>query len=306
MHKLLTTFAACIFIVSATCAQELNAKVNVVASQVSSSVDKKIFQTLQTALANFLNGRKWTTDSYQQQEKIMCNFLLNLVQDAEPNVYKAMLTIQVGRPVYNSTYLAPIVNFQDNDVVFKYVEFQQLDFNENNVSASDPLTANLTAVLAYYVYMILGLDYDSFAPRGGDQFFKKAQNIVMNAPDGRNVTGWRAFDGQRNRYWLVENFTNSKYTLLHDAYYTYYRLGLDKMYEDEVEARQQVLNALSGLNTLSTDNRNLMGIYFFFLGKSDELIKAFKKAPPQDKVRASEMLQRLDISKAGDYKQELK
>lgn len=306
MHKLLTTFAACIFIVSAACAQELNAKVNVVASQVSSSVDKKIFQTLQTALANFLNGRKWTTDSYQQQEKIMCNFLLNLVQDAEPNVYKAMLTIQVGRPVYNSTYLAPIVNFQDNDVVFKYVEFQQIDFNENNVSASDPLTANLTAVLAYYVYMILGLDYDSFAPRGGDQFFKRAQNIVMNAPDGRNVTGWKAFDGQRNRYWLVENFTNSKYTLLHDAYYTYYRLGLDKMYEDEVEARQQILNALSGLNTLSTDNRNLMGTYFFFLGKSDELIKTFKKAPPQDKVRASEMLQRLDISKAGDYKQELK
>lgn len=217
-----------------------------------------------------------------------------------------MLTIQAGRPVYNSSYLAPIVNFQDNDVIFKYVEFQQLDFNENNVSASDALTANLTAVMAYYVYMILGLDYDSFAPRGGDQYFKRAQNIVMNAPDGRSITGWRAFDGQRNRYWLVENFTNSKYTLLHDAYYTYYRQGMDKMYENEVEARQQLLNALGVLNTLSTDNRNLMGIYFFFLGKSDELIKIFKKAPPQEKVRASEMLQRLDISKAHDYKQELK
>lgn len=306
MHKIITLFTIGMLTLCSAKAQELNAKVNVVASQVSSSVDRKIFQTLQTALTNFLNGRKWTNDTYQQQEKIMCNFLLNLVQDAESNVYKVMLTIQAGRPVYNSSYLAPIVNFQDNDVTFKYVEFQQLDFNENNISASDPLTSNLTAVLAYYVYMILGLDYDSFAPRGGDQFFKRAQSIVMNAPDGRNITGWKAFDGQRNRYWLVENFTNSKYTLLHDAYYTYYRLGLDKMYEDEVEARQQILNALSGLNTLNTDNRNLMGIYFFFLGKSDELIKAFKKAPPQDKVRASEMLQRLDISKAGDYKQELK
>lgn len=287
-------------------AQELNAKVTVVAAQVSSATDKKVFQTLQTTLTNFLNNKKWTKDSYQQQEKIACNFLLNLTQDADANVYKAMLTIQAGRPVYNSNYITPIVNFQDNDVTFKYVEFQQIEFNENNIVGSDPQASNLMAVLAYYVYMILGLDYDSFAPRGGDQYFKRAQNIVVNAPDGRNITGWKAFDGQRNRYWLAENFTNSKYTLLHDSYYTYYHLGLDKMYEDENEARQQVLNSLNALNTLSTDNRNLMGLYFFFLGKSDELIRMFKKAPPQEKVRASELLQRLDISKAGDYKQELK
>lgn len=305
MRRIICLVSACICMQYAW-SQELNAKVTVVAAQVSSSTDKKVFQTLQTALTNFLNNRKWTRDSYQQQEKIVCNFLLNLTQDADPNVYKAMLTIQAGRPVYNSNYISPIVNFQDNDFTFKYVEFQQLDFNESNITGSDPQTSNLTAVLAYYVYLILGLDYDSFSPRGGDQYFKRAQNIVVNAPDGRNITGWKAFDGQRNRYWLAENFNNSKYTLLHDAYYTYYHLGLDKMYEDENEGRQQVVNSLNALNTLSTDNRNLMGLYFFFLGKSDELIKMFKKAPPQERVRASELLQRLDISKAGDYKQELK
>ncbi|WP_152269728.1 type IX secretion system protein PorD [Agriterribacter humi] len=287
-------------------AQELNAKVSVMAGQIKSSVDKKAFQTLQTALTNFLNNRKWTNDTYQQQEKIVCNFLLNLTQDVEPNVYRAVLTIQAGRPVYNSGYVSPLINFQDNDVTFKYIEFQQVEFNESNVMGTDPAAANLTAIFAYYVYMILGLDYDSFSPRGGDPYFKKAQNIVTNAPDGRNITGWKAFDGQRNRYWLSENFNNSKYSLLHDAYYAYYRLGMDKMYEDENEARQQILNGLNHLNTLSTDNRNLMALQFFFLGRSEELSKLFKKSPPQERVRASDLLQRLDISNAGQYKQELK
>lgn len=287
-------------------AQELNAKVTVISGQIKSSVDKKVFQTLQTALTNFLNSRKWTQDTYQQQEKIVCNFLLNLTKEVESNVYGAVLTIQSGRPVYNSAYMSPIVNFQDNDVTFKYIEFQQLDFNDNNASGTDPLTANLTAVFAYYAYMILGLDYDSFTPRGGSQYFKKAQNIVTNAPDGRNISGWKAFDGQRNRYWLAENFTNSKYTLLHDVYYTYYRQGMDKMYENENEARSQIVNALNALNTINVDNPNLMGVQFFFLGKSDELAKIFKKSPPQEKSRASELLQRLDISNAERYKQELK
>jgi hypothetical protein len=287
-------------------AQELNAKVTVISGQIKSTVDKKVFQTLQTALTNFLNSRKWTQDNYQQQEKIVCNFLLNLTKEVESNVYGAVLTIQSGRPIYNSAYMSPIVNFQDNDVTFKYIEFQQLDFNDNNASGSDPLTANLTAVFAYYVYMILGLDYDSFAPRGGSQYFTKAQSIVTNAPDGRNISGWKAFDGQRNRYWLAENFTNSKYTLLHDAYYSYYRQGMDKMYENENEARPQILNALNALNTINVDNPNLMGVQFFFLGKSDELAKIFKKSPPQEKSRASELLQRLDISNAERYKQELK
>ncbi|HRO47751.1 DUF4835 family protein [Agriterribacter sp.] len=286
--------------------QELNAKVSVMAGQIKSSVDKKAFQTLQTALTNFLNNRKWTNDSYRQQEKIVCHFLLNVTQDVESNVYRAVLTIQAARPVYNSSYVSPLMNFQDNDVTFKYIEFQQVEFNESNITGSDPAASNLTAIFAYYVYMILGLDYDSFSPRGGDPYFKKAQQIVTGAPDGRNITGWKAFDGQRNRYWLSENFNNSKYSLLHDAYYAYYRMGLDKMYEDENEARQQVLNGLNHLNTLSTDNRNLMALQFFFLGRSEELSKLFKKSPPQERVRASELLQRLDIANAGTYKQELK
>ena len=302
--SIILTVSFCIALHGA--AQELNAKVTVISAQIKSTVDKKVFQTLQTALTTLLNNRKWTNDNFQQQEKIACNFVLNITREVESNVYGAVLTVQAARPVYNSAYTSPIVNYQDNDITFKYIEFQQVEFNENNVMGTDPQASNLTAVFAYYVYMILGLDYDSFSPRGGDQYFRKMQSIVTNAPDGRNISGWKAFDGQRNRYWLAENFNNSKYTLLHDTYYTYYRLGMDKMYEDENQARQQILNSLNSLNTLNADNPNLMGIQFFFLGKNDELAKAFAKSPPQERVRASELLQRLDITNAERYKQALK
>ena len=200
MHKISILLVGLLFSCCVS-GQELNAKVSVMAGQIKSSVDKKAFQTLQTALTNLLNNRKWTNDSYRQQEKIVCHFLLNITQDVEPNVYRAVLTIQSARPVYNSSYVSPLINFQDNDVTFKYVEFQQVEFNESNITGSDPAASNLTAIFAYYVYMILGLDYDSFSPRGGDLYFKKAQQIVTSAPDGRNITGWKAFDGQRNRYW---------------------------------------------------------------------------------------------------------
>ena len=198
MHKILI-LAACLLLSFTVSAQELNAKVSVMAGQIKSSVNRNVFQTLQTALTNFLNNRKWTNDSYRQQEKIVCHFLLNITQDIEPNVYRAVLTIQAGRPVYNSSYISPLLNFQDNDVSFKYIEFQQVEFNESNITGSDPAASNLTAIFAYYVYMILGLDYDSFSPRGGDLYFKRAQNIV-SVPIV--CAGWKAFDGQRNRYWL--------------------------------------------------------------------------------------------------------
>jgi hypothetical protein len=286
--------------------QEFNARVNVVAGQIGSTVDRRVFQTLQTALMNFLNKRKWTNDVFETNEKISCSFLINLQQQVETGVYKAQLTVQSARPIYNSSYQSPLINFQDNDFTFRYVEFQPLEFNENRVSGTEPLAANLTAVLAYYVNLILGLDYDSFSPRGGDPYFIKAVAIVNAAPDGRNITGWKAFDGQRNRYWLSENLTNSRYSLIHDSYYTYYRLGMDKMYENETETRMQMLNCLNMINNLHTDNPNIMIVPFFFQGKSDEIINVFRKAPVQDKTRAADLLQKLDITNASRYKQELR
>jgi hypothetical protein len=221
-------------------AQELDAKVTVLANRVPSTVDHKIFQTLQGAIFNFLNNRKWSNESFQNNEKIPCNFLINISSAGDNNTYQANLTVQAGRPVFNSSYQSPLINYNDESFTFRYVEYQPLDFNENRVQGSEPYAANLTAELAYYVYIILGLDFDSFSLRGGDPYFQRALNIVNNAPDSRDISGWKPFDGVRNRYWLIENLTNSKYTLIHDAYYSYYRSGLDQMYDKEAEGRAAI------------------------------------------------------------------
>lgn len=291
--------------ISAVQAQELQARLTVNSARIGTQVDKKIFSTLQATLNNFLNSRKWTKETYQPSEKIVCNFLLMLTQ-VESNVFQATLTIQAARPVFNSSYETPLINFIDENVSFKYVEYQPIEFNENRVSGSDPSSANLTALLAFYVNIILGLDYDSFSLRGGDAYFQKAQNIVNNAPDGRDIIGWRAFDGQRNRYWLIENLTNSRYTIVHDALYSYYRLGMDHMYDNEPEARVAILNTLNFFGNVNKETPNAMIIPFFFVGKSSELIKIFKKAPQDEKSRALELLSRLDITNANAYKQELR
>lgn len=294
------------FTLSSVHAQELNARVNIVANQISSTIDRKVFRTLQMALTDFLNKRKWTQDEYAPQEKIACNFLLNLQSSPETNVYKATLTVQAARPIYKSAYQSALINFQDAEVSFRYVEFQPIEFNENKVQGSEPLAANLPAIFAYYVNIILGLDANSFSPKGGDIYFKKANAMVNSAPDGRNISGWKPFDGQRNRYWLAENLQNSRYNLIHDTYYTYYRQGLDQMTESDSKGRQGIMAALSTLNTLHADNPNIMLYSFFFLGKSDEIISALKKANPGERSRALEILQRIDVTNASKYKQELK
>ena len=286
-------------------AQELNARVNVNSSSVGTSVNKGVFQTLQTSIANFLNTHKWTSENFLSNEKIDCSFLLILQPTSTANLYTATLTVQAGRPIYNSSYLSPIINFQDKDIAFKYVQFQALDFNENNISGTDQQASNLTALLAYYAYMIIAFDYDSFSPKGGDPYFQKAQNIVNNAPEDQTIVGWKAFDGIRNRYWLAENMLDNQYTVMHDVYYGYYRLSMDKMYDDDKSARTAMMNVLNELNTFSSDNPNTMIQQFFFQGKTTELIQVFSKADPDDKARASELLQKLDLTNASRYKNEL-
>ncbi|MEY3158613.1 MAG: hypothetical protein RLZZ49_93 [Bacteroidota bacterium] len=287
-------------------AQELNAKVNVVYAQISSNVDKRVFQNLQTSLQNFINKRKWTNDNFESNEKIECSFLLNLQSVVESNVYKATLTVQAARPVYNTSYVSPLINFIDNDFVFRFVEFQPIEFNENRIAGTEPLAANLAATIAFYVNIILGLDYDSFSPKGGDPFFQKANLIVNTAPEGRSISGWRAFDGQRNRYWLSENLQNSKYAQVHDAIYTYYRKGLDQMLANEKEARTQIIQALNFLSVVHAETPNLMIIPFFFQGRSDEIIRTFSKSTPQEKSQVAELSGKMDITNASRYNTELK
>lgn len=303
MHKKI--FISLAFALSVVLAQgqEIQARLSVITAKISTQVDKKVFQTLQSALTNFLNNRRWTNDAFQPGEKIQCNFLLNIEQDLGNNVFKGKLTVQAARPVYNTSYDSPIMNFLDDNITFRYVEFQPIEFNENRIQGNDPLTANITAILAYYINLILAFDYDSFTLRGGDSYFQKAWNIVNNAPENKDISGWKSFDGIRNRYWLAENLNNNRFALIHEALYSYYRSGMDLFYENEDAGRNGILNCLNFLNTINTENPNSMIMQFFFQGKSTELVKVFSKANAEQKDRARELLSRLDITNGAAYKE---
>jgi hypothetical protein len=303
MRKHIFAFTVMLFFQLFSYSQEIQARltVNVNKDKIPTTVDRKIFQTLQTGLTNFINNRKWTNDAFQTSEKIQCNFLLNINDVAGQNVYRSTLTIQAARPAFNSTYQCPLINFIDDNLVFKYVEFQPIEFNENRVQGSDALVSNLTAVFAYWINIILGFDYGSFALRGGDPYFTKAQNIVNNAPESGEITGWKNYESQRNRYWLTENLNNNRFALFHDALYSYYRQGMDLLYENEDEGRNGVLNCLNYLSTIQKENPNSMIMQFFFQGRSAELVKVFSKANKDTRDRALNHLLKLDVTNARLY-----
>lgn len=296
MHKkLLISFFTFLISVMAT-GQEIQARVSVIVNKdkVSSQIDRKVFQTLQTALTNFINSRKWTNDVFKVSEKIQCNFIININDMPELNVFKATLSIQAARPVFNTTYQCPLVNYMDENLEFSYQEFDRIEFNENRIQGTTPLSSNLTAVIAYWINIIIGFDYNSFALREGAPYFLKAQNIVNNAPEARNITGWKNFESLRNRYWLAENLNNNRFALLHGAFYSYYRGGMDIFYENENEGRNGILNCLNFMNTINTENPNSMVMDFFFQGKSSEIAKIFAKADKETKDKAISLLLKMD------------
>lgn len=284
-------------------AQELQARITVIVNKdkVSTQIDRRIFQTLQQSLNNFLNNRKWTNDVFQPNEKIQCNFLLNINEATGQDLFRGSLSIQAARPAYNTTYQCPLINFIDDNVAFRYQEYQPLEFNENRIQGNDPMVSNLTAVFAYWAYMILGFDYASFSIRGGDPYFLKAQNIVNNAPEARDITGWKNYESLRNRYWLSENINSNRFALIHDAIYSYYRSGMDIFHSNPDEGRNGIYNCLSFLNTLNMENPNSMFIQFFFQGKSNELVKVYSKADRETKDRALALLIKLDVTNARAY-----
>lgn len=306
MIKKIGLFVCSIIVFGIINAQELQVRVTVNATQINSTVDKKIFITLQNQLNNFINSRKWTGDNFKQNEKINCSFLLTLASIVEPNVYKGTLTIQAARPVFGSTYQSPLVNYQDQDITFKYVEYQPVDFNENQVQGIDPLIGNLSATFAYYAYTILGLDYDTFSPKGGDPYFQKALNIINNAPESGAISGWKLFDGIRNRYWLNENLVNNKYNIIHDIFYSYYRNGMDSLAVADMKARDNIFKTITKLQAFNQENNNTSIVQFFMQSKTIELIGVFKNASLETKPKVVDILSALDIASSQRFKDEIK
>lgn len=274
-------------------AQEFQCAVSVTSPSVQGT-NKKVFETLQTALTELMNTQRWTEHQFKQEERIECNFIFNITELVSADDFKATLQIQARRPILNTNYNSVLLNLQDNDVQFRYVEFQPLVFNPNSFDN------NLIAIMAYYAYVILGLDYDSFSPMGGNEFYRKAEQIVSRAQSTAE-RGWKSFENQRNRYWLIENALNEIHRPLRQCTYTYYRKGLDQMTEKSEATRQQIYSALE---TLRKVQRQTPGSYFlqlFFTAHSDELVNIYSEAVPMEKSKLLELLTEIDPANSNKY-----
>lgn len=277
-------------------AQEIKATVSIQTPNLQ-TVDPRVFKTLENDLRDFLNGRKWTDDVYKLEERIQCSFVLTITSELSPSSFSAQLTVQSNRPVYNTTYNSVLFNYMEKSITFDYTEFQPLDFNEN------AFNSDLTSLFAYYIYVILGFDYDTFAPFGGTPYFSKAQQIVANAQTKSKDKSWQPQGTNRNRYWLVENLLNNKFRPFRQAYYNYHRLGLDKMYENINEARLSLTATLPLFEKINTDNPNTMLPDLFVTAKSSELVQIFSDGtvPPTDKMKAINVLSNIDPANREKY-----
>ena len=282
------------FILINSHAQELNCQVIINTSQIQGSANKQIFDQLQKSIFDFVNNRKWSNDIFGSQEKINCTFQIIINKSLGSDEYSASIQVESARPIYKSAYSSTIFNFQDDDFQFKFQQFSQLEFNENTFQN------NLTSVLAYYAYVVLANDYDSFSPLGGTQYWQKAQQIV-NYAQSANESGWVSSQSQRNRYWLVENTLQPVFKGLRDCMYEYNKNGLDMMFEKTDEGRAAILKSLDLLMPVYKSRPASFNMQLFFNAKADELVNIFKGASPEEKTKIMELLSTLDPSRTNKY-----
>jgi len=286
-------------------AQELAATITIQSNKVDNQVDAKLFPELQTQLKDFINQRKWSSDIFAAEEKIDCNFFITIESVVSPGVFDAKLSVVSNRPVHNAAYTSTLLNMQDANFTFKYQLAQPIEFNENRVQGANALEANLTATLAYYIYVILGLDYDSFALKAGVPYFEKALNIVNNAPEGSGITGWKSYDGRRNRYIFLDNFTKAGYDKIHGVIYNYYRDGLDAMSEKPEIARTALLNALMSFQEIHEASSNSMAVPILMQAKYTEIVGLFTPADKAMKKQLLTTMSAIDIANLNKYKEKL-
>ena len=272
--------------------QEFNCQIQIDSRQIQGS-DKQIYQTLQSALFEFLNNRKWTSIDFKQNERIEANFVIT-INERQNDVFKATLNVVAGRPVYNSAYNSPLLNYLDNDFDFQYVEFDPLDFQENTFSS------NITSVFAYYLYMILGMEFDSFSQGGGAPFYAKAESVI-NAAQSSGFAGWQSFESDKNRYWMTENYTNSRYKDLHAFLYQYHRMGMDNMYDNADKARNTISQSIGLLKNVYDEKPGLFTLRLIIDAKRDEIINIFKEGKPDEKSNVVNIMKEIDPANASEY-----
>jgi hypothetical protein len=278
----------------AVSAQDLNARVKVISGKIKTT-NTHIFQSLETAMRDFLNGHKWSPDNILPAERIDCNFVLNLTNWDGNSSFSGELQVQSSRPVFNSTYTTSLLNLNDKDFDFVYAEGQTLDYSDQT------FTSNLTSVMAFYAYVVLGMDYDSFSRFGGTPYFQSAQTVVVNASSSGGYKGWKAFDSNINRYWLSENLNNRAYVTLRAFVYDYHRNGLDQMADNPSKGRKFIADMLPSLTQVDNQRIGSMLPLIFFTAKSDELVSIFSKADSKEKTDAITILSQVDPANGPKY-----
>lgn len=286
-----------LFVLIALCnsliAQELNCTVKVLSPAIQGT-EKSVFETLETAVKEFMNNTRWSNDNFKQDERIECNITINVTKRLAVDEFEANIIVQSRRPVYKSSYNTNLINYQDNDFTFKYTPFQPFEFNENT------FTNNLTSTLGYYAYIFIGLDYDTYSPDGGTPFYQKAQTIVNNAQNASDK-GWKAFEGSKNRYWLAENLANSNYKGVRSCLYNYHRMGLDRMTQDVELSRKSITDGLEGLLKVHNMQMGSFLMQIFFLAKADEIVNIFSVATPDVKNKLVTLLNTIDPGNVTKY-----
>lgn len=269
--------------------QELNCKVTVNASQISGS-NKQLFTSLEKAVTDFMNNTKWTNKNFKSQEKIKAVIVLNINEQTGGNKFSGSIQLQAVRPTFNATYQTPILNYNDDDVEFVYEEFQPLIYNETSYQS------NLTSLLSFYAYVILGFDQDSFALKGGDEYFKKAEQILLIAQQGGRK-GWNSLDGNTSRFQLIDNVLNAMYKNFRSMMYEYHIKGLDIMSKDQPKAKKNIANAIIKLKGIYSRRPSAFLLRIFLDTKSDEIESIFKDGAKIDTRDLREMLMRVYPSK---------
>lgn len=274
-------------------AQDLNARVQILAPQLSNS-NKRILDNLAASIKDFLNGKRWAADALQPQERIDCNFVITITDWDGSSNFKAEAQIQSNRPVFNSGYNSTLLNISDKDFDFTYSEGQALDFSDQNY------ISNLSSLLAFYAYIITGIDYDSFSKFGGTPYFQKAQTVLNDAQNAPNK-GWKAFENLRNRFWLVENLTNKSYNPIRESLYIYHKDGLDVMAENKSKGLKAILSVIPQLQKIDKQKQGSILNQIFFTAKSDEIINILSSADTQDKLKAFNVLSEIDPANSLKY-----
>ncbi len=292
--KPLFVIALFLFLTSVLTAQELNCNVQVISSKIQGT-NREVFRELQDQVYEFLNTRIWTEDKFSNEERIECKMLIN-IQQRSGDEFKGYIQVSSRRPVFNSSYNSSMINYKDNDLTFRYTQGEPLEFDL--ATHKD----NLTSILAYYAYLIIGLDYDSFSLFGGKEFYQKAQQIVSNAQSSR-YKGWKAFEDRKNRYWLVQNILNDEYKKVRRFLYEYHRDGLDQMFDEPSKARSEIAQSVELLRDV---HREKPDSYLFFLklmieAKSDEFVNIYSEGSASEADRVAEMLAEIDPSHSDKY-----